>query len=154
MPGERVEGADAAAVEGAACVERLAAHRMREAVGASAPPPHERLMTRHDLERWQHGDAGHLQRAADLRSAPIASHRGPLGRPVVVVKRTLRRLLHPLPDQQSGVNAANARVVAYLLEQLVAHAEAIDELAVEIDELAVEIAELRAQREHPSARPG
>ena len=124
MPGERVEGA-----------ERLAAQRLREAVAAATPPPNERLITRHDLERWQHGDAGHLQRAADLRAAPIASPRGPLGRPVVAVKRMLRRLLHPLPEQQSGLNAANARVVAYLLEQLVAQAEAIDELAREVAEL-------------------
>lgn len=133
MPGDRVEGA-----------ERLAAQRLREAVAATAPPPRERLITRYDLERWQQGDAGHLQRAADLRAAPIASHRGPLGRPVVAVKRTLRRLLHPLPDQQSGVNAANARVIAYLLEQLLAQAEAIDELAAEVAEL----------RERPSARRG
>jgi len=136
MPGERVEGA-----------ERLAAQRLREAVAATEPPPSERLITRYDVERWRQGDAGHLQRAADLRAAPIASHRGPAGPPVVAVKRMLRRLLHPLPEQQSGVNAANARVVAYLLEQLVAQAEAIDELAAEI-------AELRAQRERPSARPG
>jgi hypothetical protein len=140
MPGERVEGAGAVPVEDAERAQRLAAQRLREAVAASAPGPRDELMTRYDLERWRRGDAGHLQRAADLRAAPLASHRGLLGRPVVALKRTLRRLLHPLLDIQSDLNAADARVVAYLLEQLAAQAEAIDELAREV-------AELRAERE-------
>ena len=138
MPGERVEGAAAARVEDAERAERLAAQRLRETVAASVPGPRDELMTRYDLERWRQGDAGHLLRAADLRAAPLASHRGLLGRPVLALKRTLRRLLYPLLDIQSDLNAADARVVAYLLEQLAAQAEAIDELAREVAELRME----------------
>src|SRR5579863_4002429 len=112
MAGERVEGAEAArAAADAARDERAIARRLREVVAASEPT----LATRHAIERWLDGDAGHLHRAGDLRAAPLASHRGLLGRPVIALKRTLRRLLYPLLDIQSDVNAANARVVTFLL---------------------------------------
>jgi len=129
MPGERDEGA------ADACAEGLVARRLRETAAALAPPPGE-LLSPAAVELWMAGDAGHLHRAADLRTVPIASHRGFAARPIVALKRTVRRLLHPLIDIQSGVNGANARVCTFLLEQPRA-----------IDELQRQVAALLAERE-------
>ncbi|GEM_PF-2892698 len=92
------------------------------------------------VARWLDGDAGHLHRAGDLTNVPISSHRHLGGRIVVVVKRTLRRLLFPLLDVQTSVNAANARVVTFMLQQLAAQAR-------HVEELERQVAELRAERE-------
>jgi SAM-dependent methyltransferase len=77
---------------------------------------------------WLEGDAGHLHRAFDLTSVPVSSQRRRIGRAVVALKRALRRLLFPLLDVQSSVNAANARVVTFLLEQTAAQSRAIEGL--------------------------
>jgi len=107
--------------------ERLIAQRLRDSAVANAPQPPP-LASAAAIRQWLDGDAGHLHRAGDLRGAPVASHRRLGGAAVVATKRTLRRLLHPLLDVQSGVNAANARVVTFLLEQLDAQARCIEEL--------------------------
>jgi hypothetical protein len=133
MAGERADATGPAPAEHPD--PTLIAQRMRDAVTATAPSPRAELLSPYALERWLEGDAGHLQRAADLRSAPVASPRPVLGRPVVWLKRTLRRLLYPLIDIQSDVNAANARVVAFLLEQLAAQAHCIDDLQRQLAEL-------------------
>jgi hypothetical protein len=137
MPGEGVDAARGA--DAADAVAARVAGRLRDAAAEVAPPPTEPLSA-YAVERWLDGDAGHLHRAADLRTVPIASHRALAGRAVVAAKRATRRLLYPLLDVQSGVNAANARVVTFLLRQLAAQAE-------RIDELQREVAELRAERE-------
>jgi hypothetical protein len=138
MPGERPEGPESIPAADAGAAERLIAQRLRETVAASAPPPQTELLSQYAVARWLEGDAGHLQRAADLRGAPTVSHRGVLGPPVVASKRILRRLLHPLIDIQSDVNAANARVVAFLLAQLAVQAGCIEELRREVAELRAE----------------
>ena len=112
----------------------LIAERLREMVAAQAPPPELELLTPYAVQRWLEGDAGHLARAADLRRAPLASHRRLLGRPVLAAKRALRRLAHPLIDVQSDLNSANARVIAFLLEQLAVQARCIEELRDELAE--------------------
>lgn len=136
MPGE---GADAAQEPEGAGAAQLIARRLRDTASAVAPPPVEPL-TAYAVERWLEGDAGHLHHAADLRTVPISSHRPLAGRAVVAAKRAARRLLYPLLDVQSDVNAANARVVTFLLRQLAGQAE-------RIDELERQLAELRAERE-------
>jgi putative heme iron utilization protein len=65
---------------------------------------------------------------------PISSHRSAGGPAVVTLKRWLRRLLHPLPQTQSDVNAATARVVMFLLRQLAEQARAIERLEAELAE--------------------
>jgi SAM-dependent methyltransferase len=79
-------------------------------------------------EEWRSGDVGHLHRAFDLTSLPIVSHRRLWGRIVVALKRRVRRLLFPVLEVQTSVNAANARVASFLLEQLAAQSRSIAEL--------------------------
>lgn len=95
-------------------------------------------MSRFTVEQWLSGDAGHLHRAGDLTAVAIASHRRLGGRVVVALKRVVRRLLFPLLDIQTGVNAANARVVTFLLQQLAAQASSIEELEQQLAELRAE----------------
>jgi hypothetical protein len=87
------------------------------------------------LEHTVAGDLGHLHAAHDLRSLPFPSrHR--LTRPLVVrTRRLLRRALYPLPEAQSVWNGANARVVTFLLRQLVAQARAIESLEEQVSAL-------------------
>ena len=139
MAGERVDGVGRTFAENADRSERLMAQRLREAAAMAAPPP-AHAPSPYAVEPWLEGDAGHLHRAGDLRSVPITSHRRVTGRAVVAAKRTARRLLFPLIDVQSGVNAANARVTTFLLEQLAAQSRSIDELQREV-------AQLRAERD-------
>src|SRR5579862_2867835 len=113
--------------------ERLIAARLRQ--GATERPSSSAPFS---VERWLAGDAGHIARAGDLAHVPISSHRRLAGRPVVALKRAVRRLLYPLIDVQSGVNAATARVVAFLLEQTAAQALAIEELERQLAELRAE----------------
>jgi len=139
MAGERADGAADAIAPGRDAGAGLIAQRLRETAATAAPPPAEPLSP-HAVTAWLEGDAGHLHRAGDLAAVPIASHRRLLGRPVVAAKRTVRRLLFPLIDIQSGVNAANARAITFLLTALGAQARSIDELQREV-------AQLRAERE-------
>lgn len=81
------------------------------------------------------GDAGHLHRAHNIRDLPIQSHRGLTGPIVTAIKRTLLRLLHPLPEVQTTWNAANARVITLLLRQVAAQARSIELLEQEVAEL-------------------
>jgi hypothetical protein len=133
MGGERPDDAGAPADP-----QRLIAARLRE-VAAATSPLFEAL-TPERVSEWENGDIGRIAAGADLVRLPISSHRQRSGPAVVALKRTLRRLLHPLPETQSSVNAANARVATFLLGQLAAQARAIEQLESEL-------AELRAQRQ-------
>ena len=137
MPGEGVEGVRAAPA--GASPEELIAQRLR-LPAVLADHPRRELASPSSVQQWLEGDAGRLHEDANLRALPIASHRRMAGSSVVALKRMLRRLLYPLVDVQSDLNAANARIVTFLLEQLAAHAE-------RIAELQREVAELRADRE-------
>jgi hypothetical protein len=119
--------------------ERLIASRLRQTASAAAPT-HLASVPPIDVDVWLAGDLGHLHRAYDLAHVRVSSHRRITGRAVVALKRTMRRLLFPLIDIQSGVNGANARVVTMLLQHAAAQARAIGELEREV-------AELRAERE-------
>lgn len=85
------------------------------------------------------GDAGHMHRAHDLTKLPIQSQRGLFGPIAVAVKRGLRRLLHPLPEEQSRWNAASARVTTLLLHELAAQAKSIEDLEAEMRQLRKEL---------------
>ena len=129
MAGERLDEAGA---------QRLIEQRLRDVAAASAL----RLdaLSAERVAEWERGDIAAIEAGADLVHLPISSHRAGTGPALVALKRTLRRLLHPLPEAQSGVNAANARVVTFLLRQLAAQARAIEALETEL-------AELRAERQ-------
>ncbi len=137
MPGERVDGTRHVRAERSPSPDRLIAQRLREAAAMVAPPPAEPLSP-YAVQRWLDGDAGHLHRVGDLRTAPIISHRRVTGRAIVTAKRAARRLLYPLIDVQSGINAANARVITFLLVQLAAQSRCIDELERRVAQLQAE----------------
>jgi hypothetical protein len=87
------------------------------------------------FEHLMEGDAGHLHRAHNLLDLPTESHRRLSGPLVSVAKRTLLRLLHPLPEVQTTWNAANARVVTLLFRQVAAQARSIELLEQQVAEL-------------------
>lgn len=87
------------------------------------------------FEHLMEGDAGHLHRAHNVRDLPIESHRRLTGPIVTATKRTLFRLLHPLPEVQTTWNAANARVITLLLRQVAAQARSIELLEQQVVEL-------------------
>lgn len=137
MAGERVEGVRVAAASDGSLPPQLVAARLRQSATAAPRLDH---VSPFSVEEWLSGDAGHLHRAGDLTAVPVISHRPLGGRVVVPLKRTVRRLLFPLLDVQTGVNAANARVVTFLLRQLAAQARTIAELEQQV-------AQLRAERD-------
>ena len=87
-----------------------------------------------DLDRRQAAtelldqDVGHLHREFDLTASAVGSRRRFGGRVVVALKRGIRRLLHPLLEVQTSLNAANAHVVGFLLERLAAQSRSIEAL--------------------------
>ncbi len=85
------------------------------------------------------GDVGHLHRVHDLDALPIESHRRLSGTLMVRAKRMLRRMLFPVLKTQSSWNAANARVVSFMLRQLAAQARSIESLEQQLDELYEEL---------------
>lgn len=135
MHGDRADGVRGTSDVVGSAPRQLIVARLRD-TAAAVPGREAELMLPFGVERWLEGDAGHLHRAGDLTAVPIASHRRLGGRLVVGLKRTARRLLFPLLDVQTGVNAANARVVTFLLEQVAAQARCIDELQRQVQELS------------------
>jgi hypothetical protein len=116
----------------------LIATRLRQTARSVSPPVEARLPS-FALEHAVAGDAGHLHRAHNLSALPIESNRRVTGILTVGVKRTLQRLLHPLPEVQTTVNAANARVTTFLLRQLAAQARSIESLEQQVEELQKEL---------------
>src|SRR5579871_3298791 len=99
MAGEGVDDVRADTAASDPTSAQLIAGRLRQA--ASLAPDREReAVVGFSVESWLEGDAGHLHRAADLRTVPIRSHRRLTGWLVVRLKRTTRRLLFPLLDVQ------------------------------------------------------
>jgi len=121
----------------AAGAQALIAQRLRE-TAAAAPAPVFAALAPARLTEWE-SDIAVVERGSDLVHLPISSHRAGSGPALVAVKRWLRRLLHPLPQAQSDVNAATARILHFLLLQLVEQARAIERLE----------AELRVERRQP-----
>jgi hypothetical protein len=116
----------------------LIATRLRQTARATALPVDARLPS-FALEHAVAGDAGHLHRAHNLSALPIESHRRVSGKLMVRAKRTLRRMLYPTIETQTGWNAANARVVTFMLRQLAAQARSIESLEQQMDELYKEL---------------
>jgi hypothetical protein len=87
------------------------------------------------FEHLMEGDAGHLHRAHNVSDLSVESHRRLSGPLVNKARRTLMRLLHPLPEVQTTWNAANARVVTLLLRQVAAQARSIELLEQQVAEL-------------------
>ena len=137
MAGERVDGVRATSAADRSAPQRLIAERLRQTAAAS---PQLETMSSFSVERSLNEDAGSVHRAGDLTTVPITSHRRLGGRIVIPLKRTVRRLLFPLLDIQTDVNAANERAVTFLLGQLAAQAQSIEQLEQQV-------AELRAERE-------
>jgi hypothetical protein len=117
---------------------RLIEARLRQTARGVSPPATARLPS-FVLDNLMRGDAGHLHRAHDLRQQPIESNRRLIGPLMVRLKRTLLRLLHPLPEVQSDWNAANARMVTFLLRQVSAQARSIETLERQVAELYREL---------------
>jgi hypothetical protein len=108
--------------------------RLRQGSGDVLPLVDARLPS-FAFEHLMEGDAGHLHRAHNVQDLSIESHRR-LGGPLVTkARRTLLRLLHPLPEVQTTWNAANARVVTLLLRQVAAQARSIELLEQQVAEL-------------------
>jgi 2-polyprenyl-3-methyl-5-hydroxy-6-metoxy-1,4-benzoquinol methylase len=59
-----------------------------------------------------------LHTSYDICHLPITSHRRVLGRPIVLVKKILRKLLTPILLQQRTYNAANTRSIEALCQQM------------------------------------
>ncbi|MFI4989748.1 MAG: hypothetical protein ACHQHO_02370 [Solirubrobacterales bacterium] len=126
-----IAAADAA--EGDPRTELIAA-RLRQGI-LSAKPPIDARMPSFAFEHLMDGDAGHLHRAHNLLDLPIESQRPLVGPLLVRLKRSLLRMLHPLPEVQTGWNAANARTVGLLIHQMAAQARNIELLEQQIADL-------------------
>jgi len=112
--------------------------RLRQTARGVSPPAEARLPS-FAIEHAVAGDAGHLHRAHNLSALPIESHRRVGGKLMVKAKRGLRRMLHPLVDTQTSWNAANARVVTFMLRQMAAQARSIESLEQQLEELQKEL---------------
>lgn len=115
---------------------RLIEARLRQAVGEALHIA-DVTVPRIDYEQLMEGDAGHLHRAYSLRDLPVESQRRLSGPVVTVARRALLRLLHPLPEVQTTLNAANARVTTLLLRQVVAQSrriELLEQRVMDLDE--------------------
>jgi hypothetical protein len=112
----------------------MIAGRLRQAAN-EARPRHDVRLAWLSLEQLMAGDAGHLHRAHNLAALPIESHRRLSGPITVAMKRTLRRLLHPLVEEQSTWNGASARVTTLLLHELIAQSRSIESLEAEMKQL-------------------
>jgi hypothetical protein len=134
MPGETARGTPA---EPPRDVPQLIAARLRQSAAAvrSAPRP---LAPAEAVEAQLAAEAAVLARAGALTSVPVGSHRRHTGAAVNELKRTLRRLLYPLLDMQTEVNAANARLAEFTLRQLAAQAERIEQLERRVEDLTAE----------------
>ena len=108
--------------------QRLIAARLRQTASAVAASPSGTPGRSPAAERRPLADVDHLHRAFDLTAVPLTSRRRVGGSLVVALKRSLRRLLAPLLDVQTGVNGANARVVSFLIGELEAQERRIEEL--------------------------
>ena len=108
--------------------------RLRQGVRTVVPLDDARLPS-FVFEHLMEGDAGHLHRAHDLRDLSVQSDRRLSGPLVTKARRTLMRLLYPLPEVQTTWNAANARVVTLLLRQVAAQARSIEVLEQQVAEL-------------------
>jgi SAM-dependent methyltransferase len=94
--------------------------------------------------RPRESDIGDLHALYDVRDSIILhTHRRYTGRPVLVVKRGLRRVLEPLLQQLSVLLSANARVSTAL-------ARAVEQQHQWVEEIEADVNELRL----PPARPG
>jgi hypothetical protein len=116
----------------------LIATRLRQTARSVSPPAEARLPS-FAIEHAVAGDAGHLHRAHNLSALPIESHRRVSGRLMVEAKRGFRRMLHPLVETQTSWNAANARVVTFMLRQMAAQARSIESLEQQVEELQKEL---------------
>jgi hypothetical protein len=116
----------------------LIATRLRQTARSVSPPAEARLPS-FAIEHAVAGDAGHLHRAHNLSELPIESHRRVSGKLMVEAKRGFRRMLHPLVETQTSWNAANARVVTFMLRQMAAQARSIESLEQQVEELQKEL---------------
>jgi hypothetical protein len=92
------------------------------------------------IEKWLAGDVGHLHRSYELTTVEPLAARHPRDRTVLALRRAIRRLLYPVLEVQTSVNGANARVSTFLLQQIAAQQQAIEELEAQV-------ARLRRERE-------
>jgi hypothetical protein len=81
------------------------------------------------------GDLGHLHAAHDLQALPLTSRGRFTGPAVRWFRNLVRRGLYPLPQSQSVWNGANARVISFLVHQLVIQARAIESLEEQVSAL-------------------
>jgi hypothetical protein len=105
------------------------------------------------VDRWMAGDAGHLHRAHDLTRVPLATPRRLGRRTGAALRRNVRRLLFPLLEAQTSLNAANARVVTFLLRHLAAQSRSVAELERKLAELREAPATALGAGERDEPRP-
>jgi hypothetical protein len=132
MAGEPARRNPAPLEPGDGASQRLIAARLRQ-TAAAATPPEARPST--GVDSWPSGDVDHLHRAFDLTRVPITARPRFGARAVIALKRSTRRLMFPLLDVQTSVNGANARVVSFLLAELAAQEQRVEELERQVREL-------------------
>jgi hypothetical protein len=132
MAGERARSDPAHLEPGDGASQRLIAARLRQTAAAAAPLEPAQAT---GVESWPGGDVDHLHEAFDLTRVPITARPRVGARAVLALKRAARRLLFPLLDVQTGLNAANARVVSFLLAELAAQERRVEELERQVREL-------------------
>jgi hypothetical protein len=83
-------------------------------------------------------DLGAMQNGWRMTDLAIPAPAGRRGEAVVRARRTIQRLLHPLPQRQSEYNVAVNRIVSHLLEVVHEQALAIEQLDERIEALELE----------------
>jgi|SRR5579875_3746786 hypothetical protein len=114
-------------------IERLAgalAAAIRRARAFSLPP-----LKPHAIDGLD-ADLSLLHREHDPFAASLSSHRKRLGPPIVAIKRLARELLAQIFARQARYNAANARVVSYLMQRA-------EELERELEALRKQFAQFK-----------
>jgi hypothetical protein len=157
VPRVVVEGAQEIDVQQLVDEVRERVRRRQSLVGRLAGPPLPSLPLDGDVVRALE----RLTESWNVYEAPIEPGRG-LTAPLVMVKRALRRLLAPVLGRQVTFNAAAARIVGELAEQVDALAarqrdvleDVLLEQAKTADGLRAEIASLRTAVEALRARAG
>jgi SAM-dependent methyltransferase len=97
--------------------DQASKQRRKFALSAAASPRRNSHMN-NQASSQAAGDLGFLQSAQDLSQVRMSSHRKGVGNFIVLAKKVLQQLLTPIFERQSAYNGANARLMAYLCEQV------------------------------------
>lgn len=113
---------------------RLIEERLRVGAAEAAAAGRQRRPSL-DMGRLMAGDVGHLHRTHDVAALGGGSRRTLIGPAVRRAKRVLWFLLRPWPEVQTSWNAASARMVTLLAEELAVQDRRIELLEAQLEEL-------------------